>query len=100
MDISYEQFIAKVKELIQGNLQLGTVHLQSGDFKESINGILNILYEDESGAEVELSDDNDNSVTIPCTAEISVLEDQENQLISFLINDDNVSVEITFVLAN
>ena len=100
MDISYEQFIAKVKELIQGNLQFGTVHLQSGYFKVSINGILNILYEDESGTEIELSDDNDNSVTIPCTAEISVLEDKENQLVTFLINDDNVSVEITFVLAN
>ena len=100
MDISYEQFITKVKELIQGRLQLGTVHLQSGDFKVSINGILNTLYEDGSGAEIELSDENDNSVTIPCTAEISVLEDKENQLVTFLINDDNVSVEITFVLAN
>ncbi len=97
MDINFEQFIAEVKDLIQGNLKFGTVHFQSGDFKVSINGMLNTLYEDKSEVEIELLDDNDNTITIPCTAEISLLEDQENQLVMFLINDENVSVEITFM---
>lgn len=97
MDINFEQFIAKVKDLIQGKMQIGTVHLQCGDFKVSINGMLNTLYEDKNEVEIELLDDNDNTITIPCTAEISMLEDQENQLVTFLINDKNVSVEITFM---
>lgn len=97
MNISFEDFISKVKELIQGKMQFGTVHLTSGDFKISINGILNTIYSDEAEAEIELSDPNDNSITIPCTAEISVLEDQAEQLITFFVKDEEVEAEITFM---